>query len=407
MAPPPARSHHAARAPRVIILALLLTLTILVAGCAELDQTAVPPGPLERVEDSPRSGIGKPQVRTPLATVLPPVIAVIPQSASRVYFAHGGDLWQLPPEGDPAPVVTGRDILAFGPSPDGEQVAVIFASQPEMNGNSTVAIMAADGSVALELPDPAPAESQAPVRAIAWSPTGSAVAVARQDGSLTLVDMSGTVRQLVPPQPGSSPDGLIWSPDGALLAYRDPALPGQPTSLYVVSVATGERHAVVTGDAGSAVLAAVWLPGRKALAYVRSAAGTIADGGDVFAVGPEGAPSDLLVSAGQFAPVAGATSLAAAPDGRTLAIAVYTPGAEHPLFHGLWLLDLTTLDLTEVPTPRGKAVTDLWWADHRLVVRAVDEPWLVRAGAYTGTEPFTLYDVDLTTLQVRTRYVHP
>lgn len=405
VAVPPVRSHDAAKRPAAVVLALLLAL--LAAGCEEVDQAAVPVGR----PDDPIS-IASPSASTPAPTariqsILPPEAPLSVPHASRVYFTSGGDLWQMPREGPPAPVVTGRDILAFGPSPDGEQVAVVFATQPETNGNSTVAIMAADGSVVLELPDPALAESQAPVRAIAWSPTGSAVAVARQDGSLTLVDIGGTVQFLAPPQPESLPDDLSWSPDGTMLAYRDPSLPGQASSLYVVSAATGERTQLVAGETDGAVLDLIWLPGRQAIAYVRSSPASIEGGGDVFVVPASGGPSQLLVSAGRFAPVAGVVNLAAAPDGRTLAMSVYIPGTDHPLFHGLWLLDTSTMDLTQVPTERGEAVTDLWWVDSRLVFRAVDESRLVHAGIYTGTEPFALYEVDPATLQVRERHRGP
>lgn len=65
------------------------------------------------------------------------------------------------------------------------------------------------------------------------------------------------------------------------------------------------------------------------------------------------------------------------------------------------------MDLTQVPTERGEAVTDLWWVDSRLVFRAVDESRLVHAGIYTGTEPFALYEVDPATLQVRERHRGP
>lgn len=385
-------------------LALLLVLALLAAGCEEVDQAAVPVGRPDDAASSQLSPSGSPEATAQSLSVVPPGVPVDGPQASRIYFTHGGDLWQIPREGDPAPVVTDRDIIAFAPSPDGEQVAVVFAGEDDLGSGSTVAIVAADGSVELELPESGPAESPAPVRALAWSPSGLAVAVARQDGSLTLVDIDGTVQTLAPAQNGSLPDDLSWSPDGTLLAYRDPALPGQPSSLYVVSAATGERQTLVAGDEDAAVLDLAWLPGRHALAYVLSSTGSIDGGGDVFVVPAAGGPSRLLVSAGQFAPVAGVVNLAAAPDGRTLAMSVYIPGEDHALFHGLWLLDLATMDLSEVPTARGEAVTDLWWTEGHLFARAVDEPRLVRPGIYTGTEPFTLYDIDLVTLQIRERY---
>lgn len=400
---PPVAANRTDRSRALGIASLLLSI-LLLAACADITEAPLTPQidrtvPTETFPGTPAAS------RTTVNT--PPSPVKVPNTR-RIYFTKGGDLWQLPVDNAAAPVVTGRDILAFAPSPDGERVAVAFqegGDAPRPRGTQ-FAIIRADSTTELQLKDPDSGKGSSPaVRSLAWSPQGLAVAVARQDGSITVIDASGKVRQVVPPRPGSSPGGLAWSPDGSMLLYLDPAFPGQPTSLYTVSVNGGSPRRVVAGTSRDhAVIAATWLPGRDLLAYVLSSSTTIDQGGDIFAARPDGSRTALLVSAGQFAPIAGAIDLAASPDGRYLALTVYVPGQPLPLYQSLRLLDLTTHRLTTVSTARGEAVTDLWWAAGQLIFRAIDQSRAVLPGVYTGTEPFALYQVDVASGSVRQRY---
>src|SRR5690606_32484959 len=98
VAVPPVRSHDAAKRPAAVVLALLLALALLAAGCEEVDQAAVPVGR----PDDPIS-IASPSASTPAPTariqsILPPEAPLSVPHASRVYFTSGGDLWQMPRE---------------------------------------------------------------------------------------------------------------------------------------------------------------------------------------------------------------------------------------------------------------------------------------------------------------------
>jgi hypothetical protein len=108
---------------------------------------------------------------------------------------------------------------------------------------------------------------------------------------------------------------------------------------------------------------------------------------------------ELLVSAGQFAPAASVSTLAAAPDGRDLAFIVLVPDPEgRSVFHSLWILSIDSGDLEQVPIEAGYRVTDLWWTAAGLVWRGVDRnlPIPEHGTPVSVVEPFILGRYDQT-----------
>lgn len=385
-------------------LAIALLVPALLAGCTDLDEPPVVPPTLPASPGA--SLLPRTPTATPEPTISAPVVSPLP-SPQRIYFTHGGDLWQLPLDNLAAPVISGSNLLAFAPSPDGERVAVALQENTGEPGQRAeeFAIVNADSTVALQLSTPDDAFSDPEgVQAIAWSPNGEALALAAQDGALAIVGTDGSVQLLLPPHAESAPGALQWSPDGQTLSYLDPLRPGEATALSTVSVVDGERRLLVEGSEQAAVHAAVWLPGRHQIAYVLGSPSRVENGGDLFAISPDEGTPMLLVSAGNFAPVAGVVAVAASQSGRYLAFTVFVPGPERPDFQSLWVMELSTREMTEVPVARGQSVTDLWWAGEQLIYRQIDESQVVVPAAYTGTEPFALVQYDPATGASDERY---
>ena len=394
--PSGARRSRSQRGYPAVRLVVVVLLAVLIGGCVDTDQSAIAPGVADSGASVPDAAVSAtPDARPDVALVLNQAPA-----ARRIYFMHGRDLWQLPIDNLAAPVVTGENIVAFSPAPDGEQVVVVSRAA---SGTEQIALVRADSSVALRVNAGSLAGDRQPIVSVAWAPHGEAVAVARADGGIEIVNADETVRELVTGGGTPNPGNLAWSPDSQALAWLAPATLGKATALYTVPVAGGQPHRVVgAADASTAVVAMAWLPGRGTIAYVRRGANVA--GGDVFEVPAGGAEASVLISAGQFAPVAGIVHLAASADGRYLIGTVFVPGDQVPQFQSLRLIDLTTNVVSEIPTARGETVTDAWFASGQLIFRAIDESRSTVTGTYTGTEPFALYQVDLVTMALHERY---
>ncbi|HEU5423851.1 MAG TPA: hypothetical protein VFU72_09955, partial [Nitrolancea sp.] len=288
--------------PRLLALALALLLC-LPACVDDLDQSAIQPGQ-ELAATTTAAAAASPRPVHHTAPVNVP-------ARRRIYFTQRGDLWQLPVDSAPAPVLRDKRILAFAPSPDASQVAVVFQGD---NGAEEFAVVRDDSTVALHVPlvdqSGTPIAGAAGVNALAWSPRGDSIALARDDGSLSTVGIDGKVQQLTAPHPGGHPGALVWAPDGQTLAYLDPALRAKAASLYSVPLNGGAPRVLAESGGGERpVLAAAWLDAAS-LIYVQSKPGDIPHGGDLFQLDLAGGQPALLVSTGQFAPVAGVMALA-------------------------------------------------------------------------------------------------
>ncbi len=274
------RTRHAAAV--WFLLIPLLSAPVLGACTEESDQRAVQPGqavimqsptgdPSLAFVTPPAAGEGLASPTSP-ARLIPTSAATTSQPApSRAYFIHGGDLWQIPfGKGEAVPVIAGKSILAFAPSPDGEQVAVVYLA-PD-SGKENLADLKADGSQVIDIELALPPDDQSShggdILSIAWAPSGDQVAVARQDGSVSVVRTDGSITQIVDADPHRFPGALSFSSGGQALLFMDPDLPGRATSLYAVPTAGGATQKLIDGTAtGHPVLQAHWLPGGTVIAY--------------------------------------------------------------------------------------------------------------------------------------------
>ena len=177
----------------------------------------------------------------------------------------------------------GRQISpAF--SPDGKQVA--FAWDGEQGGNFDVYVKLVDAGTPLRLTS-SPANEWAP----AWSPDARYIAFCRDKYAgittssrlapygLWFGNFSGPIEIWMIPALGgaerklgeSTGCGLSWSPDGKYLALVDKSGPREPSSIFWLSIETGDKRKVTSPPTE---YVADWSPrfspDGKTLAFVRS-----------------------------------------------------------------------------------------------------------------------------------------
>lgn len=123
-------------------------------------------------------------------------------------------------------------------SPDGSQVA--FSWNGEKQDNFDIYVKLVSGGPPLRLTSHAQRDHSP-----AWSPAGDQIAFIR-DGFLYLISpLGGPERKLT-----KASISLSWSPDGKYIAFSDWGPDSSPPSIYVVSVATGERRRVTDPKVG-------------------------------------------------------------------------------------------------------------------------------------------------------------
>ncbi len=138
-------------------------------------------------------------------------------------------------------------------SPDGKQLA--FAWDGEKGDNFDIYVKQVDTGTPHRLTTH-PADDSFP----AWSPDGSHIAFTRhteESYAIYLVpSLSGPERKLAdifPRLMGHSVggDGLTFSSDGKFLAVPDKSASGEPFSIVLISIETGEKHKLTSPSAGS------------------------------------------------------------------------------------------------------------------------------------------------------------
>ena len=161
-------------------------------------------------------------------------------------------------------------------SPDGTQVA--FAAGGPQTDNFDIYVKQIGGGPPRRL------TSDAAVDVFpAWSPDGRSIAFIREQGDkqevLLIPSLGGPERKIADTVADNStfifswaPPYLSWSPDSKYLVTTDRASPGEPHSLFILSVATGEKRRLTTPPAtaladGNPAIS----PDGRTLAFVRIA----------------------------------------------------------------------------------------------------------------------------------------
>ena len=160
-------------------------------------------------------------------------------------------------------------------SPDGKQVAFVWDGGSR--GNADVYVKLVDAGTPLRLTTD-PASDKYP----AWSPDGRYIAFLRFSGSERAVfivpALGGPERKLCAVHGGidqplffPTKDDLAWSPDGKSLAVPDAISPEEPSSIFLVSVETGEKRRLTSPPATSVGdTFPAFSPDGVTLAFVRS-----------------------------------------------------------------------------------------------------------------------------------------
>jgi hypothetical protein len=384
-----------------MVAALALIALVLFAACEE-DQSAVSPGAVrefataaadaaDTADDtgSGFTGIGNGSVG---GEPLPPT--------EHVYFTHGADIWRIDREGDPEPVLEGLAVASFSSDATGDTLAILeLAEATEPDGEQTsLSIRTNDGALAMTAAMSEGVDDLQQIgviESVAVNPDGDVIAVTHTNGAMTLLSREGEITRIMEPSIEHRPGRVLWSPDGQFIAYLDPWMPAEPSSLYVVLPARDIRQALIhpTSD-GHGVVRARWVPGTSYLVVSRASGSTIPHGGDLFLIDVETGYQELLMSSGEIAPVAGIVDIAPSPDGDWLAVTGFVPGANHPGFAGLWLINLRSGLRLEPSIPSGETVTNLWWLGEDLLFRTISEPRTSLPGTYTGREAFKLLQFD-------------
>jgi Tol biopolymer transport system component len=163
-------------------------------------------------------------------------------------------------------------------SPDASRVAFVWNGEDQSNYDIYVKPISSETSIRLT--------SHASVdTSPAWSPDGRWISFLRLtpgDGGLFVVPSHGgperRVTSVYADRLGIKARHLDWSPDGKFLVVDDKGGPQESVSLFLVSVATGERKRLTSVPARSpSDLAPRFSPDGKFVAFIRSSSASVRD----------------------------------------------------------------------------------------------------------------------------------
>jgi hypothetical protein len=359
---------------RLIVCALLIL--VVLSACADEDSDrrfANDPLPTEDFSAGPTA---PPESNQPTSTE-PPVSPVAAEKllsstgkASALFVHSGSTVYRAPIDGT-APMRafdagTGT-IETVATSVDGAKFAVITVDSA---GQIVLSAHSADGSdlYTADLGDfsaGSPAPDDRGTFSLAWSPDGGRLLVGLAAGGILDVDQSGAIRTLLSASAAPSPRAVAWSPSGSAIAFVDAGPEGDATGLYVGStdVLPIDPVAIVRPIAGQSrqIVAIAWPVGDAGILYSeRSPGGDLSVGGDLFAISPAGGAPELVASARAVAQVAAVDKFVASSDGVAVAYSVVTPGEDGNLVEDLLVKQIDGPTIVDLAVETASVESMAW-----------------------------------------------
>jgi Tol biopolymer transport system component/DNA-binding winged helix-turn-helix (wHTH) protein len=224
-------------------------------------------------------------------------------------------------------------------SPDGTRIA--FSWKEAQDQHYDLYVKQTNTETPLRLTDTEGDEYNA-----AWSPDGTSLAYALNAGGTagiyTVPAIGGTSRKIADAPWGLA--GIDWSPDGTLLAYSTCRTYGEPLTIFLCSLATGESRTLTTPRPGSrGDFRPVFSPDGKRVAFVR---GDRTNLHDIYVVPIDGGEPDRLTHSQH-----NITGLDWASDGKSI---IFASAPTSVADSRLWRVSLNDGSLTWLPTGSGR-----------------------------------------------------
>ena len=273
------------------------------------------------------------------------------------------------------PVVTNSGIEgrpAF--SPDGGQLAFMWNGRDEGQFDIYVKLIG-DGAPPARL-----TKSSAYTGYPVWSPDGHRIAFVRctdnSQAAFVIPSVGGTDRKVA--ELHSCPASVDWSPDGSLLALDDKDPPAAASSIFLVSLETGERKQLTTPASLEHDALPKFSPDGKTIAFVRSH-NPIVD--EIFVLTLDAGSPKQLTSLHGFVP-----GLTWTEDGSEI---VFSETSRDPGNNSLWRVKVRGGDPERVAQLVGVNATEPAIArhGHRLAYRIVTAStniWQIRLPVLNG-----------------------
>lgn len=204
----------------------------------------------------------------------------------------GQHLWVVDPDGTGArQLTTDQRASDTDPvvSPDGRRVAFVRTGE----GGSSICVIGIDGTGLAEL---SPLQKVSVRVAPSWSPDGTTIAYAQEDGGILVSPVDGSDARLIVDQSFVA-SGLTWSPDGTRIAFAAPgnAADASPDSDLWITDAQGTTQVNITGTTDASETSPSWSPDGNSILFART---TPSGGAMLMTIAPDPDASPVQVTDG-------------------------------------------------------------------------------------------------------------